>query len=216
MEEEEEEEENLVNRGAHVYVNIYDVAMILNSTFRRFGIGVYHTSVQIYNREYSYAGHRGATTGVRVTNPRDSSWIQDTLYFDTIYMGRSPLSPLEVSRVYRSLRNEYRGHSYSPMLFNCNDFTRGFLLRVGIRRPLPTFVSRVRDIGQWVVPRCCLPDSVVLPIVEQERRRLRIAGRKRGGGRGGASAAAAAPAPPSPSLPGPPSGGSTVSPPTFM
>jgi len=151
-EEGEEDEEESQDSGSHakkasVFVNVYDI-QTFNASLRRLGIGVYHTGVQVYDSEFSYAGHKGDWTGVRRSKPRDVSWMKHALFHETIYMGETSMTEPEVLEVYRGIRKEYKGNMYSPMQFNCNCFTRVFLRRIRVKRKLPPRISRLKGIAQ--------------------------------------------------------------------
>jgi len=51
--------------GEIVYLNIYDVTG-MNKAFEYLGFGLYHTSVGLYDLEFSYGGHEMACSGIVV------------------------------------------------------------------------------------------------------------------------------------------------------
>jgi hypothetical protein len=53
----------LQNGGECVFLWVYDISF-LNTAIEMFGFGFYHTSVQIYDKEYYYGGHDGEWTGI--------------------------------------------------------------------------------------------------------------------------------------------------------
>jgi hypothetical protein len=56
-----------------VIVNVYDL-FILNYTTSKFGLGAYHSGVEIFGREYSYAGHtKMGESGLHMMIPRVSA-----------------------------------------------------------------------------------------------------------------------------------------------
>mmetsp|Transcript_21437 Transcript_21437/g.34677 ORF Transcript_21437/g.34677 Transcript_21437/m.34677 type:complete len:119 (+) Transcript_21437:18-374(+) len=85
-------------KRAYVYLNVYDLGFF-NATYRRIGLGVYHTGVQVYNKEYSFAGQAGnhvRKSGIRVSRPRDISWMKHGYFRMTILVGTTNLSEEEV------------------------------------------------------------------------------------------------------------------------
>ena len=53
----------LENGGECVFLRVYDISC-LNKGIEIFGFGFYHTSVQVYDKEYYYGGHEGEWTGI--------------------------------------------------------------------------------------------------------------------------------------------------------
>mmetsp|Transcript_5792 Transcript_5792/g.10645 ORF Transcript_5792/g.10645 Transcript_5792/m.10645 type:complete len:294 (+) Transcript_5792:90-971(+) len=162
-----EGEGEIVPEGFHetpVYLNVYDIYMV-NSTFRSFGFGVYHTGVQVYDHEYSFAGHERPETGARSFKPRDSSWISDALFYETIFIGNTRKTKQEVSSQFNELEKEFKGYLYSAMHNNCNDFSWEFLCMLDIIQDdwaFPRYISRLRQFGKKL--ECILPSALSLPI----------------------------------------------------
>lgn len=46
-----------------MFLRVYDISP-LNKALQLFGFGFYHTSVQVYDKEYYYGGHDGDWTGI--------------------------------------------------------------------------------------------------------------------------------------------------------
>ncbi len=63
-------------KGAHVYLNVYDLFMT-NLTTEKYGIGVYHTGVEVMRDEYSFVGGPDDMCSVIKTYPGDTSWMQN-------------------------------------------------------------------------------------------------------------------------------------------
>jgi hypothetical protein len=63
-------------KGAHVYLNVYDLFMT-NLTTEKYGIGVYHSGVEVMRDEYSFVGGPDDMCSVIKTYPGDTSWMQN-------------------------------------------------------------------------------------------------------------------------------------------
>ena len=63
------------NRVAEiVYLNIYNVTNI-NGCLEWFGFGLYHTSVGMYDLEFSYGGHENSNSGIVVVDKGNSAGL---------------------------------------------------------------------------------------------------------------------------------------------
>mmetsp|Transcript_1483 Transcript_1483/g.2781 ORF Transcript_1483/g.2781 Transcript_1483/m.2781 type:complete len:178 (-) Transcript_1483:137-670(-) len=141
-----------------VFLNIYDILMANYSSYSWVSVGVYHTGVQVHNEEYSFAGHRDTEhTGLKITDPRDTTWIHDAMFREVVPMGYTDKSRDEVRKIYNKLKSQYRGPSYNVLDLNCNHFTRHFLQELGIKKRFPGFITAVSDNAAHA--RYCLPPA---------------------------------------------------------
>lgn len=60
--------EEPLNGGEAVILNVYSITK-LNKFLQFFGVGFYHTGVQIYGKEFSYGGHDQDSSGIMMTEP---------------------------------------------------------------------------------------------------------------------------------------------------
>ena len=56
-------------RGSNVMVNIYDLNP-MNKYMYEFGIGAFHSGVEIGGTEYTFGGHENSTSGIFTHSPR--------------------------------------------------------------------------------------------------------------------------------------------------
>ena len=164
-------------------MNIYDL-MIMNEPMHRVaGLGIYHTGVEVYGREYSYAGHYYMeNTGLKDSRPRDTSWLNDAIFrfvppppiardhpcslshslahsrsrSERIYVGQTKYVSSEVRDEFKKLQNVYLGPSYNVLDRNCNHFTENFVHWLTGSK-LPDYVNRIMDVAKKV--RVCLPTN---------------------------------------------------------
>eukprot|EP01006_Ploeotia_vitrea_P010802 TRINITY_DN2829_c0_g1_i1.p1 TRINITY_DN2829_c0_g1~~TRINITY_DN2829_c0_g1_i1.p1 ORF type:complete len:171 (+),score=67.88 TRINITY_DN2829_c0_g1_i1:84-596(+) len=134
-------------KGEPVYLNVYDL-MGLNATTHPLGIGVYHTGVQVYGREYSYAGHYTTeSTGLRCSKPCDASWLHDAVFREHVLVGYTKFSADEVNAKFDALKDDFLGPDYNVLDRNCNHFTARFI-KILTRRHLPAYVNRIMNIAE--------------------------------------------------------------------
>ena len=58
-----------------VYLNVYEVSSV-NSVLEWIGFGLYHTSVGMYNLEFSFGGHNEPVSGTVVVLKGDSAGLK--------------------------------------------------------------------------------------------------------------------------------------------
>eukprot|EP00808_Paulinella_micropora_P010498 g59008.t1 len=173
-----EEERDLPLHKEPVFLNVYDL-MLLNYTTSKFGLGIYHTGVEVYGAEYCYSGHVMAErTGLRCTAPQDSSWIEEAIFREKISVGFTEKTREQVVGIYTKMHDEYLGPSYNVMDRNCNHFTEEFLSllldeeskeKLG-PEVLPSQVTRlVRAASTF---RTCMPNMFTADLREQKREEL--------------------------------------------
>lgn len=102
-----------------VYLKVYNVTTI-NGALEWIGFGLYHTSVSIYNMEFSYGGHREPVSGIVVVNEGNSAGL--TLR-ESIPVGTSYYSADEIDDIIETFGEFWHGCDYDPFAKNCNDFT---------------------------------------------------------------------------------------------
>ena len=56
-------------RGANVYINVYDLSQVNSYTYE-FGVGVFHSGVEVMGTEYTFGGHENSSSGIFTHTPR--------------------------------------------------------------------------------------------------------------------------------------------------
>jgi len=138
-------------RGAPVTLHIYDVSgddsiKFINDFARPAGTGAFHAGVEVHGWEYSF-GSTAEGTGVSRCEPKGN---KQHAYRESVFMGQTPLSAAEISRLVASLSVEWTGSDYNLLSRNCCHFSDGFCraLRVG---PTPEWVRNLAGAGAAIV-----------------------------------------------------------------
>eukprot|EP00457_Paulinella_chromatophora_P004308 gb/GEZN01004320.1/.p1 GENE.gb/GEZN01004320.1/~~gb/GEZN01004320.1/.p1 ORF type:complete len:606 (-),score=107.29 gb/GEZN01004320.1/:67-1884(-) len=161
-----------------VFLNIYDL-MLLNYTTSKFGLGIYHTGVEVYGAEYCYSGHVMAErTGLRCTAPQDSSWIEEAIWREKLAVGYTDKTREEIVAIYSQMHSEYLGPSYNVINRNCNHFTKDLLEKIldedSLKQIgpelLPPKVTRVVRTASKL--RVCMPPIFTQDLRDQKRSEL--------------------------------------------
>ncbi|KAF3622875.1 DeSI-like protein [Capsicum chinense] len=147
---------NSVNCGrgsVPVYLNVYDLTSI-NGYAYWFGLGVYHSGVQVHGVEYAFGAHEYPTTGIFEGEPKQ---CEGFTFRKAILIGWTEMSDGEVRRVMEELAEKYKGNAYNLISKNCNHFCNDACLKL-TDNPIPSWINRLARIG--VLCNCLVPASL--------------------------------------------------------
>eukprot|EP01017_Pseudomicrothorax_dubius_P027393 TRINITY_DN3149_c0_g1_i1.p1 TRINITY_DN3149_c0_g1~~TRINITY_DN3149_c0_g1_i1.p1 ORF type:complete len:232 (+),score=24.85 TRINITY_DN3149_c0_g1_i1:90-785(+) len=137
-----------------VYLNIYDL-LRWNPVLHPFGMGAYHTGVQIYDVEFAYGSHNGSHTGVYEIEPRSNTVGR---FRQSIFMGVCDKRIGEILDVIEEVKLEFIGCSYDVLTKNCNHFSAEFVRQL-VGCTIPSYLNRLACVGKPL--RCILPTPLV-------------------------------------------------------
>ena len=144
----------------HVY-DLLDDAPLARIT-ARLGVGVHHSAVEIFGREYAFGWHDApGVTGVFDLEPRRAP--APARYRVTIDLGSTSLDAEGGREALEEMRRTWPGTSYDALGRNCNAFSEALCARLGTERRPPAWVNRLAMIGCAVreVAPCLLPVELV-------------------------------------------------------
>lgn len=128
--------------GSAVALRVYD----FHDLTRKFGIPIYHLTVEVYGKECFFA-----TCGVLRTNtPRPGS-PEAKLYRHKIPLGWTQLDISQVNQLLREFRKAWPKESYNVMGPNCQSFAVALVERLGVAGAVPQQYRLLAETGQ--VPR---------------------------------------------------------------
>ncbi|XP_050286765.1 deSI-like protein At4g17486 [Quercus robur] len=136
-----------------VHLNVYDLTPI-NGYAYWFGLGVYHSGVQVHDIEYAFGAHEYPTTGIFEGEPKQCDGFT---FRKTIFIGKTDLGPEEVRAVMEELAGEYRGNAYNLITKNCNHFCNDACIRL-TGNPIPSWINRLARIG--FLCNCVVPATL--------------------------------------------------------
>ena len=148
---------------ATISVYVYDLSA-MNSSFRTFGIGVYHSSLVVNdNTEYSYALSPNQSTGIQ-SNPVSRGRIPNL--YQKVKIGTISSSYREFTNVVNHFMTlpRWYGLSYSSLHHNCNSFTLELCQAVCDEKQMlnyPHWIHRGQNLISFVI-RISLSSILVL------------------------------------------------------
>jgi len=139
-----------------ILINVYDLHPI-NSFMYQFGIGAFHSGVEIFGTEYSFGGHEFSFSGVFEIEPKTANGVK---FRETICLGETPYSFKQVQNIVDKISEEFSGLSYHPLQKNCNSFSQEFVKRLlgNNQKQFPAYINRLAHIGNFF--SCLIPSNL--------------------------------------------------------
>jgi hypothetical protein len=135
--------------GLRVYLNIYHVT-IFNYILQFFGLGIFHSTLEINDIEYCFKLGIGDESGIFYNCSKDGidkKWLKEK-----IYLGNTPYDSDSVNDIFKLYIPFWLGKTYNLFQKNCNDFTNFFaslLLRTDKVINYPEYVNRITIFAQY-------------------------------------------------------------------
>ncbi|KAA6388369.1 MAG: putative pppde peptidase family [Streblomastix strix] len=131
-----------------IYLNVYDM-QVQGRTINTSTVGMFHTGVQIENKEYAFGGGLEDETGVFISKPK--SGIEGTTFKEQILIGNSNMDIKEIYDIVNQLKQQFMSKDYHLLKKNCNIFADTLCQRV-CGQGIPTWVNRPANIIGSLLP----------------------------------------------------------------
>ncbi|KAF8370224.1 hypothetical protein HHK36_031729 [Tetracentron sinense] len=141
-----------------LYLNVYDLTPINNYIYW-FGLGIFHSGIEVHGLEYGFGAHEYPTSGVFEVEPKSCPGF---IYRRSVALGSTDMSRSEFRLFMEHLSGKYHGDTYHLIGKNCNHFTDDVcMLLTG--NPIPGWVNRLARLGSFC--NCLLPESIQVTAV---------------------------------------------------
>lgn len=118
----------------------------MNKVLEFLGFGLYHTSVSIFDLEFSYGGHNDDDPGTVVVYKGNSAGL--TLK-ESIPIGITYFDLIQINNITDYFGLFWAGNQYDPFRNNCNHFTHAFVKFICNKSEFyyPGYVNRFTKLG---------------------------------------------------------------------
>ena len=149
-----------------IRINVYDISQA-NQYTTYCGVGIFHTGVEVFGREFAYGGHPENSTGIFATNRYEAPG--NVKFRQTLEIGLSRYTRKEIDLIIQNLGRKYTGQKYHLLLRNCNHFADEFVSKL-TGKHIPTWINRLAHIAvsvHWLIPACLLPDVSTITVYNE-------------------------------------------------
>ncbi|KAK8471438.1 hypothetical protein PHAVU_003G223500 [Phaseolus vulgaris] len=141
-----------------VHLNVYDLTPANNYLYL-FGVGVFHSGIEVHGMEYGFGAHEYPTSGIFEVEPRNCPGF---IFRRSILLGSTNMSGSEFRSFMECLSSKYHGDSYHLIAKNCNHFTDEVCQEL-TGKPIPAWINRLARVGSFC--NCLLPESLQVAAV---------------------------------------------------
>ncbi|KAL7189671.1 hypothetical protein ACSBR1_039337 [Camellia fascicularis] len=109
-----------------VVLNVYDLTPANQYTVW-FGLGIFHSGIEVHGMEYGFGAHDFPVSGVFEVEPKSCPGF---IFRCSIPLGHTSMPPYEFRTFIESVASEYHGNTYHLISKNCNHFTNDIAWRL--------------------------------------------------------------------------------------
>lgn len=157
---------NEILYGEDVYLNVYHVSKF-NRALEYLGIGVYHSSIETYNFEFSYG--ENDILGLTGINRLHVDIEKPAIFHlkEKLLLGKTNFTFGDILSLTNHLGKHWNGQSYCPFTKNCNHFSEyfaGLILLYDNKYKISRSKNSLVDINNRINNKCMLGNNIYLNI----------------------------------------------------
>lgn len=122
-----------------IHLNVYDIAKC-NFFLDFLGLGLYHTSIQIFDTQFSFYPNSGVV--------EETSIGKHLKLRRKILLGECVLSNKSIQKIIVQIKKEYTGNTYDVFQRNCNHFTDEFAKKLFNNQETLNYLNRIARVGK--------------------------------------------------------------------
>lgn len=145
-----------------VMLNVYDLTPFNSYTYW-FGVGIFHSGIEVHGMEFGYGAHDFPASGVFEVEPRSCPGF---VYRCSLPLGHIKMPPQVFRKFIGDLAAEYHGDTYNLISKNCNHFTDDVAQRL-TGNNIPAWVNRLAWLASGSACDCLLPENLQATTVKQ-------------------------------------------------
>ena len=130
--------------GEPVYLCIYHLFWI-NYILQIFGLGLFHTTIEINEKEYSFGSTKEDIPGIFLNNAGE---LKHLTLKEKIYLGNTLYKKERIYKLLYLQSPYWMGRTYDPFVKNCNHFTE-FFARILLNNKVyyPRYINKISKYG---------------------------------------------------------------------